>query len=143
MSTTPEPSATTPKRVAVIAVHGVADQQPGETTTAIANLLGNIDDGDRPAYAPFESESVRIPVRAIEFEDRGTHKHQDWATRARVASRTLLSPLTTRDTVMGDTPACFATSCMVTTLLFLRPVFGGGVFLTNTSSCGWELAAPP
>ena len=83
MSTTPEPSATTPKRVAVIAVHGVADQQPGETTTAIANLLGNIDDGDRPAYAPFESESVRIPVRAIEFEDRETHKHQDWATRAR------------------------------------------------------------
>ena len=82
MSTTPESSATIPRRVAVIAVHGVADQQPGETTTAIANLLSNIDDGDRPAYGPFESESVRLPVRAIQFEDRETHKHQNWATRA-------------------------------------------------------------
>jgi hypothetical protein len=28
----------------------------------------------------------------------------------------LASPLMTRDTVMGDTPTCFATSCMVTAL---------------------------
>src|SRR5580704_8005420 len=38
------------------------------------------------------------------------------STRLRVSGLTLASPLMTRDTVIGETPACSATSCMVTAL---------------------------
>src|SRR5580692_10124189 len=38
------------------------------------------------------------------------------STRLRVSGFTFASPLITRDTVIGDTPACSATSCMVTAL---------------------------
>lgn len=82
MSTSRDPSTTTARRVAVIAVHGVADQQPGETTTAIVNLLSNLDDQGRPAYGPFEAASVRIQVRSLEVPERATHSVQDWAARA-------------------------------------------------------------
>lgn len=36
------------RRIAVIAVHGVADQRPGETSASIAKLLSNIDEGNAP-----------------------------------------------------------------------------------------------
>ncbi len=35
-------------------------------------------------------------------------------TRCMVSALTFASPLMTRDTVIGETPTCFATSCMVT-----------------------------
>ncbi len=57
-------------------------------------------------------------------------------TMSRVASRTLSSPLVTRDTVMGETPALRATSWMVTavprrrrvrlTVVIPRPSAGPG-----------------
>ncbi|MFD2428468.1 hypothetical protein ACFSUK_10440 [Sphingobium scionense] len=42
------------------------------------------------------------------------------STFSLVAARTTCSPLITRDTVMGDTPACFATSLMVGALRWRR-----------------------
>ena len=45
------------------------------------------------------------------------------ATRARVSSRTFLSPLKTRLTVIGDTPACRATWRMVAPLPPRRLLF--------------------
>src|SRR5690606_13676838 len=43
-------------------------------------------------------------------------------TRSRLASRTPAWPLMTRDTVMGDTPACAATSSIVMAPPFRRTV---------------------
>jgi hypothetical protein len=50
-------------RVAVIAVHGVADQAPGETNRAVAHLLANVDEpGVGPAYAAGSVTPLQIPV---------------------------------------------------------------------------------
>ncbi len=46
------------KRVAVIAVHGVADQKPGETARAVARLLQGTDGGRR--YAPFRAHHIQV-----------------------------------------------------------------------------------
>jgi hypothetical protein len=53
------------ERVAVIVVHGVADQAPGESVRHVAGLLANVDDGGAPAYAPFTEHPMRMPVRPI------------------------------------------------------------------------------
>lgn len=55
----------TPPRVAVIAVHGVADQAPHASARQIANLLANLDDNGSACYAPFAEETVRVPVRPL------------------------------------------------------------------------------
>ena len=54
------------KRVAVIAVHGVADQPPTATVHAIGDLLANLETGAGAAYGPFEEERIDIPVRRVE-----------------------------------------------------------------------------
>lgn len=64
-------------RVAVIAVHGVADQQPGETNRAITKLLANIDEpGAGAAYGTFQTTNLHIPVRALPVPDRERHATQ-------------------------------------------------------------------
>lgn len=52
------------QRVAVVVVHGVADQAPHESVRHVANLLANIDDGGAPAYSAFVEQPLKIPVRA-------------------------------------------------------------------------------
>lgn len=52
------------KRIAVIAVHGVADQKPNESNAAIASLL--VQHGERPGtghgrYTPFVTHEVHLP----------------------------------------------------------------------------------
>ncbi len=80
------------RRVAVIAVHGVADQQPGETVRNIADLLSNIDAADGPVYAPFVPADVSMPVRrvdvpAVDQADAGkTFAQRADALRARRSS---------------------------------------------------------
>lgn len=72
------------RRVAVIAVHGVADQQPGDTTEAIADLLANLDADGAPAYGPFKAEPIRIPVRTLKFSQRDDYQQRkfgQWADR--------------------------------------------------------------
>ena len=51
------------RRVAVVSVHGVADQQPGETVSAVADMLRRHCD-----YTWAGRTEVRIPVRAISTE---------------------------------------------------------------------------
>ena len=59
------PSQRQPK-IAVIAVHGVADQSPHDSARAIANLLLNPKQTDKQIqYTPFEESTLRIGVRPV------------------------------------------------------------------------------
>ena len=63
------------KKVAVIAVHGVGDQQPSDTAHRIGDLLQDLNLGQGPhdlppiaaeqlpVYYPFHEEMVHIDVR--------------------------------------------------------------------------------
>ncbi len=55
-------------RVAVLAVHGVADQQPEASARAIADLLLGPEVGDR--YYGFQEEDLRIALRKVEVAQR-------------------------------------------------------------------------
>src|SRR5438552_12487268 len=60
-----ESHADAPRHVAVIAVHGVADQKPRETARTIADVLSRVGDADgRSLYGAFEEVDVRVPVRS-------------------------------------------------------------------------------
>ena len=53
-------------KIAVIAVHGVADQQPHETVNTVANLLLHMGpDGAPPRYRDFKTHELRIPHRKV------------------------------------------------------------------------------
>ena len=54
-----------PRRVAVIAVHGVADQKPGESARSVARLLAGIDREGLPRYEILEEETFHLPVRPL------------------------------------------------------------------------------
>ena len=58
-------------KVAVIAVHGVADQKPSDTVHAIADLLANIDADDGPRYETASEVPLDIPVRPVPVPDEG------------------------------------------------------------------------
>ena len=75
-----------PQRIAVIAVHGVGDQQPFESARAIGDLLQNIDADPsplenrpepcasppapvHPQYDPFVERTIRINVRPLVIKD--------------------------------------------------------------------------
>lgn len=76
------PAGEPPRRVAVVVVHGVADQQPGDSNRAIANLLLNIDEAAEPAYTAFVEQSVRIPVRKLPAPMRQEHADRSFASYA-------------------------------------------------------------
>src|SRR5688500_8285140 len=59
------------KRIAVIAVHGVADQAADESARAIAHLLAGIDREGLPRYEVLQEESFHVPVRPL-WERRGS-----------------------------------------------------------------------
>ena len=63
-----------PERVAVIVVHGVADQAPFESVRQVASLLANVDDNHEPAYTPFTEHPIRVPVRRV-VPPKGTSTH--------------------------------------------------------------------
>ena len=52
-----------PKNVAVVVVHGVADQQPAESARQIANLLTDLR--PRGIYSTFQEEKIRVPVEPV------------------------------------------------------------------------------
>jgi hypothetical protein len=58
--------------VAVLVVHGVADQQPGESARAIAGLLAQLNTADKPRYATFTEDTLRIDVEAPAVSRAGT-----------------------------------------------------------------------
>ena len=54
------------KRIAVVAVHGVADQAPDDSAEAIANLLLNLNrDGHHTRYVPFTRRPITIATRPV------------------------------------------------------------------------------
>ena len=57
---------TPPTRVAVVAVHGVADQAPGESAAAVADLLVG-----RPEYSPSATRRLAIRVERVPVAPRG------------------------------------------------------------------------
>jgi hypothetical protein len=57
--------ASTPERVAVVAVHGIADQRAGQTVREIARLLCHGDAGE-PRYVRAEMHEVLVPVARLE-----------------------------------------------------------------------------
>jgi hypothetical protein len=54
-----------PDRVAVVAVHGIADQRPGQTVREIVRLLCHGGDG-APRYVQGEMHDVLVPVEKLE-----------------------------------------------------------------------------
>ena len=53
------------RRIAVIAVHGVANQEPGDSAEAIAALLLSRTDGEaerKVCYEPFQSRTIHVPL---------------------------------------------------------------------------------
>ena len=69
----PIPGSLRKIKVAVIAVHGVADQQPEDTANTAANLLLHINAARSPAppsrYTGFRTHRLRIANRAIRVAD--------------------------------------------------------------------------
>src|SRR5262245_65835636 len=51
------------RSIAVVVVHGVADQQPHESARAIAAMLSSRNDGQH-RYATFTEQDIRIDVEA-------------------------------------------------------------------------------
>src|SRR6185503_16577856 len=76
-------------RIAVIAVHGVADQQPGDSAGAVAGLLLQLDtDGKvmtsarqpeamrEALYARFDASTLHIPLRPLAVSQRVTRRRR-------------------------------------------------------------------
>lgn len=59
-----DPQAQEPPRVAVVAVHGVAEHEPGSTVTQVADQLLRFHGAD---YTPFERVGVRIGVEPLKL----------------------------------------------------------------------------
>jgi hypothetical protein len=56
-------------RIAVVTVHGVADQQPEETANTVTNLLLHLHpDRERSRYPGFKTHHLRIPLRGVRVE---------------------------------------------------------------------------
>lgn len=54
------------KRVAVIAVHGVSDQQPYDSAQAIADLLLQ----QRPEYSQFQEQKLRLTIKPVQISTK-------------------------------------------------------------------------
>jgi len=68
MNDTPQSA---PKRIAVVAIHGVGDQAPRETARAVASQLLNLNGSSGPVrYDPFEEQSLRITTQPVVLTGR-------------------------------------------------------------------------
>jgi hypothetical protein len=65
-------NANAARHIAVIAVHGVADQKPRETARTIADVLSRVEDAQgHSVYGAFEEVEIRVPVRAVALAGAG------------------------------------------------------------------------
>lgn len=74
-----------PERLAIVAVHGVADQAPGETARAIADMLLRLDGDGTGTYAPCVETGLRIPVAPVVVNNPDA-SHQPPNSREAVAA---------------------------------------------------------
>src|SRR5450755_1272164 len=65
------------KRIAVVVVHGVGDQQPSESAHKIGDLLQSLNIGrpgrgqrEIPRYTPFTEQKLHIDVRPVIVKPR-------------------------------------------------------------------------
>jgi hypothetical protein len=71
------------KRVAVVVVHGIADQKPNESAQAIANLLQH-KWSPYPGFTPYRTlgeEEINIPVRKIDVDSADLEKFEASSSR--------------------------------------------------------------
>src|SRR5438876_2254158 len=73
-------------RVAVIGIHGVADQQPSQTAQRISDLLLRLE-RDNVAYQAFNRTDLRVPVRRVAFEPVPSPQRKTLADAFRVDPR--------------------------------------------------------
>ncbi|MEM9276273.1 MAG: hypothetical protein AAGA80_25470, partial [Cyanobacteria bacterium P01_F01_bin.143] len=64
------------KKVAVIAVHGVSDQEPFDSARQVANLLINPETNPNSDYTPFLERFIRIPVNPIKINQMDMEDEQ-------------------------------------------------------------------
>ena len=64
-----EPEPRPRPSIAVVAVHGVADQRPHESAGAVANLLLRITRGGAAAYTSFRELPLRVPTAPVTVRD--------------------------------------------------------------------------
>ncbi|PBI84394.1 hypothetical protein BKP43_53940 [Variovorax boronicumulans] len=92
---TPEPLAR-PERVAVIAIHGVADQKAGDTARAIASLMLN-HPGPGATYRQADCDSHLLPVPPLTSMVQQRTGHQDKnekaATEGAAAQKAYVPPV--------------------------------------------------
>src|SRR5689334_16595918 len=60
-----EPSVSETNRVAVVVVHGIADQLPGQTVRELARLLCHGGEGE-PRFVQGELSNILVPVAKLE-----------------------------------------------------------------------------
>ena len=84
------------RRIAVIAVHGVADQQPNETACTIGNLLQNLQAIGGPTYTPFIVEPLRVPVQPLNVDEEAPPSYKAKPGQL-IASYDQLSKINRRD----------------------------------------------
>src|SRR5450755_1622248 len=70
------------KKIAVVVVHGVGDQQPSESANKVGDLLQSLNVGQTgpgqreiPKYTPFTEQKLHIDVRPVIVKSRN---EQEW-----------------------------------------------------------------
>ncbi len=84
------PNELRPKRVAVIAVHGVADQQPESTSKAVADLLAHTTHCDAFQQSPLRLEVKPVPLgaRLTREESKQAESAERWAWKQKSETAT-------------------------------------------------------
>ena len=67
------------KKVAVVVVHGVADQQPSESARQIANLLTDLC--PLGTYSTFQEEKIRVPVEPVKVSGETVDRRSPFEER--------------------------------------------------------------
>src|ERR1044072_5108936 len=71
----PEKKSAACPKIAIIAVHGVADQAPYETARSVASLLFKRSvDATHLSYDPFNETPIQIPNHPVLINDRAKYE---------------------------------------------------------------------
>src|SRR5260370_2798939 len=69
-------------KVAVVVVHGVADDAPGASARAASELLHGLRTGGKPSpYGPDTQETISIPLKQLKISERLDKGEESWLSR--------------------------------------------------------------
>jgi hypothetical protein len=71
-----------PKKIAVVAIHGISDQKPYESARSIADLLLDRTDPSQSQYAPFNERQIRLKVTPVQPKKLNIGQQQDRETKS-------------------------------------------------------------